>query len=231
MPMMWAPARFELLGQPDIVFEAVLGAVGIEDVAGVAEGALAELARLAHRVHRDAHVLDPVEAVEDAEEVDAALGRLAHEEADGVVGVVGVADGVGAAEKHLEEDVGRLLADVGEALPRVLGQEAHGDVEGRPAPAFEREEAGQGARIGLGHGDEVVAPHAGGEQRLVGVAHGGVGDEHALLVPHPAGEGVGAVRVEPLLGAERRPARRTPAAAPPARPPAAAAGRGCRGGR
>ena len=64
--------RLQLAREADIVFEAVLGAVGIEDVAGVADGALAELARLAHRVHRDAHVLDPVEAVEDAEEVDAA---------------------------------------------------------------------------------------------------------------------------------------------------------------
>ena len=77
MPMMWAPACLQLPGEPDIVLQAVLGAVGIEDVAGVADRPFAELAGLAHRVHRDAHVLDPVQAVEHAEEVDAALGRLA----------------------------------------------------------------------------------------------------------------------------------------------------------
>ena len=63
--------RLELLGEADVVFQVVLRAARIEDVAGVADGALAELAGVAHRVHRDAHVLDPVEAVEDAEEVDA----------------------------------------------------------------------------------------------------------------------------------------------------------------
>ena len=78
--------RFEFPGQPDVVFEAVLRPVGIEDVAGVAEGALAELAGLAHRVHRNAHVLDPVEAVEHPEQIDAAFGRLLYEVADCVVG-------------------------------------------------------------------------------------------------------------------------------------------------
>ena len=191
----------ELLGERDIVFEAVFGAVRIEDVAGVADRALAELARVAHRVHRDAHVLDPVEAVEDAKEIDAALGRLGDEVADGVVGIVGVADGVRAAQQHLQEDVRHFLADAGETLPRILGEEAHGDVEGRAAPAFEREEAGKGLGIGAGDRDQVVAAHAGREQRLVRVAHGRVGDEDAALATHPAGEGFRPVAIEALLGA------------------------------
>ena len=37
-------------------------------------------------------------------------------------------------------------------------------------------------------GDHVRRPHAGGEQRLVGVAHGGVGEQDALLATHPLGE-------------------------------------------
>ena len=144
MPRMWAPARFQLLGEADIVFEVVLGAVGIEDVAGVADGAFAELARLAHRVHRDAHVLDPVEAVEDAEEVDAGLRRLADEE---------------AAPRCRDSWCSRrrwsraAASAAGCSAPRsrsrrsrshgILGEEAHGDVEGGAAPAFEREELRQ----------------------------------------------------------------------------------------
>ena len=64
-----AAGGLQLLGQPDIVGERVLGAVRIEDVAGVADRTLGELARLAHGVDRDPHVLDPVQAVEDAEQV------------------------------------------------------------------------------------------------------------------------------------------------------------------
>ena len=195
---------FQFAGEADIIFEIVFGAVGIEDVAGVADGGFAELARLDHRIHRDAHVLDPIEAVEDAEEIHAGVGGLADEVFDDIVGVIGVADGVGAAQQHLEKDVGRAFADVGEAFPRILGEKAHGDVEGGAAPAFERKQARQRARIGAGDGDEIVAPHAGGEQRLVRVAHGGIGDEHALLAAHPAGEAFRAFLIEDLLGAGRR---------------------------
>ena len=141
-----------------------------------------------HRVDRDAHVLDPVEAVEDAEEVHAGLGRAADEIADDIVGIVGVADAVGAAQQHLRQDVGRPLADQRQPLPRVLVEEAHGDVEGRAAPAFERQQLRQAARIGLGDGDDVVGAHARRQQRLVRVAHRRVGDEHARLGLHPFGE-------------------------------------------
>ena len=130
--------------------------------------------------------------------------RLAHEEAHDVVGIVRVADAVGAAQKHLQEEVRRALADRGEPLPRVLGQEAHGDVEGRAAPAFEREKLRQRRRIGFRHRHDVVAAHARRKQRLVGVAHRRVGDEHAPLVAHPAGEIFRPVAVEALLRALRR---------------------------
>jgi hypothetical protein len=46
----------------------------------------------------------------------------------------------------------------------------------------------QGARIDAGDIGDVMGAHAGGEQRLVAVAHGGVGEEHAVFVAHPFGE-------------------------------------------
>ena len=138
----------QLLGQRDVVFQVVLGAGGVEDIAGVADRRFAELVLGAHRVHRDPHVVDPVEAVEDAEQVDAAGRRLRDEMADHIVGIVRVADAVGAAQQHLQQKVRRRLADQRQPLPRILRQEAHGHVEGRAAPAFERQQLRQRARVG-----------------------------------------------------------------------------------
>ena len=82
-----------------------------------------------------------------AEHVDAGRCRLLDEIAHHVVRVVGVADRVGAAQQHLQQHVRHALAQIGQAVPRVLLEEAHRDVEGGPAPAFQREQPRQrGAR-------------------------------------------------------------------------------------
>ena len=168
----------QLIGQRDIVFEVVFRPGGIEDIAGIADRRFADLVFLRNRIHRDAHIVDPVEAVEDAEDVDAAPGRLADEVRDDIVRIVRVADAIGAAQKHLQQQVRRILAHQGQTLPRILGQEAHGDVEGRAAPAFEREELRQRAGIGSGDAGDVIGAHASREQRLVAVAHRRVGHQH-----------------------------------------------------
>ncbi len=101
-----------------------------------------------HRVHGDAHVLDPVEAVEHAEHIDAGFGGLAHKFLHHVVGVVGVADAVGGAQQHLRHDVGHGCAQIAQALPGAFLQEAIGDIKGRAAPAFHREQLRQVGGIG-----------------------------------------------------------------------------------
>ena len=227
-----AAGGLQLLGEADIVAERILGAVGVEDVAGVADRTLGELAGLAHGVDRDPHVLDPVQAVEDAEQVHAGIGRLLDEVADDIVGVVGVADAVGAAQQHLQQQVGHALAQERQPLPRVLGEEAHGDVEGGAAPALQRQELRQAAGVGVGAGDQVVGAHAGGEQRLRRVAHGGVGDQHAGLLAHPGGEALRARAGRAAAwcrcaGVERRP--RTAAARAAGRRRAAGRGRSTSG--
>ena len=70
-----AAGPFQLLGDADIIVERIFGAIGIENVARVADRALGELAGLAHGIDRDTHVLDPVEAIENAEEIDARWRR------------------------------------------------------------------------------------------------------------------------------------------------------------
>jgi len=194
---------FQFGGERCVIFQVVFRPGGIEDIAGIADRRLAELVLLGDRVHRDAHVLHPVEAVEHTEEVDAASRSLADEVLHHVVGIVLVADAVGAAQQHLQKQVRCALADQRETLPRVFGEEAHGDVEGRTAPAFERQQVGQSAGIGAGGACDVMGAHAGGQQRLVAVAHRRVGDQHAGLAAHPFGELDRPEPVEHLLGAVR----------------------------
>ena len=131
-------AGLEIPGHVDVVRQIVLVALGVEDVAGVADGRLAHRAPVVeHRLHGRVQVLGVVEAVEDAEDVHAVLDRTAHEALDHVVGIVGVAHGVGAAQQHLEADVGDALAQLHQALPGILVEEAHAGVEGGPAPHLE----------------------------------------------------------------------------------------------
>ena len=61
----------------------------------------------------------------------------------------------------------------------------------RATPAFEGQQLRQGACIHAGDVGDVMRAHAGGEQRLVPVAHGGVGEEHTVLLAHPFREAFG----------------------------------------
>ena len=183
---------FQLLGQINVVLEVVLAALGIEQVAGVTQGSFAQGASLNDCVHRHAHVIDPVKRVKNAEHIDATFRRLLHKVAHHVVRVVGVAHRVGGAQQHLEQDVGCGFAQARQSLPRVLLQEAQGHVKGGAAPAFHREQLRQHAGVVRRNIDHVVGAHASGKQRLVGVAHGGVGQQHLRLGLHPVCELAGA---------------------------------------
>ena len=85
-----------------------------------------------------------------------------------------------------------------------FGKKTHGDVEGRPAPAFEREYLRQGAGIGAGDAGNIMRTHARGEQRLVAVSHAGIGKKHPVFRTHPGSEFLRAERIEALLRARTR---------------------------
>ncbi len=182
----------QLLRELHVVLEGEFVPSGIEDVAGVADGGLANRMGLVHRFHRDLEVRQVVERIEDAENVHARRGGVLDETGDDVVRVVRVADGVGAAEKHLETDVRNLGAQLAEAFPRVFVEETHRRVERRAAPHLQRKEpvlrVAEPMREGVGAGEHVGRAHARGHERLVRVAEGGVGDEQALLLEGPLGE-------------------------------------------
>ena len=78
----------------------------------------------------------PVQRIEDAEDVDALRVRLADELRDHVVGIGRVADGVRAAQQHLEADVRNALAQFAQALPRIFVQEAHATCRTSRRPTF-----------------------------------------------------------------------------------------------
>ena len=171
-----------LLRLRDVVVEVVLRAGGIEDIAGVADGGLADgFAVLADGLHGDLHVREVVERIEDAEDVHPAIGGVFDETGDDVVRVVRVADGVRAAEEHLEKNVRDFLPELAEALPRILVEEAHGGIEGGSAPHFQGEHLRGAGGVRACDFQHVVRAHAGGDEGLVGIAEGGVGDEEAFL--------------------------------------------------
>ena len=184
-----APARDDLLGQLQVVVQCVelLGRVG--QVAGVAERDLGHRGPGGpHRVDGRAHLGHVVERVEDPEDVHPG-GRGLLDEGVGHLGRVGrVADGVAPAQQHLGADVGHRLAQRGQPVPRVLGQEAQRHVVGRAAPALQRQQLRGGARHVRRHGQQVAGAHPGGQQRLVRVAERGVGDGHAALLAQPGRE-------------------------------------------
>ena len=97
---------FQLFGHVDVVVEAVFGAVGVEDVAGVADGGFADGVGFKDGVEGDFHVFDGVEGVEDAEDVDALPGGFVDEALDDVVGVGAVADGVEARSSIWKQMLG-----------------------------------------------------------------------------------------------------------------------------
>jgi hypothetical protein len=110
------------------------------------------------------------------------------ESGDDVVGIVRVTDRIRAAEQHLEAEIRNLLAQAAQAFPRALAEESHRGVEGGAAPHFQREKLRHAVGHGFGDAQHVVGAHAGGDERLVGVAQGGVGDEQAVFIEDPSSE-------------------------------------------
>ena len=178
----------QLPGQTHVIIEGILGPLRIEYVAGVTDGGLANSRGVPHGLHRHLEVGRVIERIEDAEDVNAAGRRVAHESRHDVVRVIGVTDGIGAAEEHLKADVGNPFPQQAQTVPRVLMQEPHGGVEGGPAPHFQAEQLRRPPGNGGGGGQHVERSHTSGQQRLVGVAKGGVGDQQPLLAKRPGGE-------------------------------------------
>ena len=104
-------AMLQLLGHLHIVVQRVFVSLGIQNVAGVADGSLTDLALIEHLVHGDFHAGDPVQGVEHPEHIDAGTCGFLDEFPDNVIGIVGIAHGVGAPQQHLQQKIGRFFPD------------------------------------------------------------------------------------------------------------------------
>ena len=158
------PCRLQLLAAGDVVFQVILGAVRVQNIASIADRAFQNLVGLQHRIHRDAHVFHPVQAVKHPEYIDAGDRGLFDKALHHIVRVGGVAHAIGTAQKHLGHQVRHLGAQIAQALPGTFLQEAVGHIKGRAPPAFDREQLGQMGGIGGGGLDHVDRPHAGGQE-------------------------------------------------------------------
>ena len=151
--------------QPPCEIEIILQVVAIarlfpQHVAGIADGRLGDAAgMLAHRLDRLAHPFDPVQRIENAEHIDAVLPGAHDEALDEIVGIGLVADRVGAAKKHLEQDIGYRLAQHLQAQPRRLLEKAQRHVEGGATPHLQRKELEMILRQPLRHLEHVQRPH------------------------------------------------------------------------
>mmetsp|Transcript_42058 Transcript_42058/g.80439 ORF Transcript_42058/g.80439 Transcript_42058/m.80439 type:complete len:782 (-) Transcript_42058:261-2606(-) len=177
-------ARHQLLRKVEVVVDGVLGLVGVGQVAGVADGGLHHAPGLMHRLDTELEILHVVQRVKHTEDVDAAVLSLLDKLLDDVVRVGGVAHGVGAAQQHLEGHVGHLGAQLVQALPGALVQEAHAHVKGGPAPHLHGEGVVEGVRGVVRDGVHVHRAHARGQQALVCVTPGGVRQQQALVRAH-----------------------------------------------
>ena len=191
----------QFLGLLDVVVQGVLNLVGVQDVAGVAQGAFHDLASLQGLFDGHLHVFDPVQGVEDTEHVHALDGGDADELLHQVVGVVAVAHGVGGAQQHLDQGVGHSLAEDLQSLPGRFLQEAVSGVVGCAAPGFHGEGVLHDGVGGPGCAHDILGTHTGGDQGLLGVTHGGVGDIQLLLAHDLLGKALGAQLLELVLGA------------------------------
>ena len=193
----------QLFRHANVVFQVIFRAIRVQNIAGIANGAFTDFTVLDDRVHGHTHILDPVQRVEHAEHIDI-LRRLADKFLHHIVGVVGIANPVRAAQQHLGHQIRHRFAQVAQTLPRAFLQEPIGHIERCTAPAFDREQLRQVRGIGRRHLDHVDRAHPRGQQRLVPVPHGGVGDQQLSLRLHPVGHGLRAFLFQQVAGAHLR---------------------------
>src|SRR5665648_371611 len=191
--------RHDLLGKAQVVVQGVEAFARVGQVGGVAQCDLGQRhPDLAHGVDRRAHLLDVVQGVEDPEDVDTGGRRFPHEGPRDRRGVRGVPDGVLSAQQHLQRDVRQGRTHGREPLPRVLAEEPERDVVGRPAPGLHAQQPTGHPGDVRGDREEVVGAHPGGEQGLMGVAEGRVGDRDGGLLAQGAGEPLRTQLEQPL---------------------------------
>ena len=181
-------------GQPQVVVQGVEVLVRIGEVAGVAQGGLS------HRSTgspdccdgRD-DLIDVIERIEDPKDVHPGGRGLGDKGVGDLQRVGGVADRVAPTQQHLQRNIGHLLTQQRQPLPRVLLQKPQGDVVRSPTPDLRREQTRHRMGHRRGRGQQVTGTHPGGQQRLVSITERGVSDPQCLLLTQSLREGLRAL--------------------------------------
>ena len=163
---------FKLFRHVDKAVDTVDGADGIAD------GGFDMFATGLYLSHSPFDIADIVQCVEDTKDINAIRRGPFDESFQHIVGIMAISDQVLPAEQHLEFGVGHGGAQGAEPFPGILFEEAKAGVEGGASPDFERPVA-YGVEL-LGDGQHVFCPHARGQERLMAVAQGDIGDQDGL---------------------------------------------------
>ena len=155
----------QLLGNADKIVVIVDGADG------KAQRDLCPAAVLLDGLDCLAEIADIVQRVKDTDDLNAVFNGLLAEFLDDIVGIMLIAEDVLPTEEHLQLGLGHMGLQRAQTLPRILVEEAHADIEGRAAPAFE----GPIAHVveQLTGGKHILNAHTGRSLRLVRVAEDG----------------------------------------------------------
>src|SRR5258706_1145439 len=151
---------FELPGHRDVIFQRIFWPAFVEDVAGIANSCFADGAGFKRGIDRNAHVLNGVGRIKNPKDVDALIVSFAYEFDNDVVGIGGVSNSIGAAEKHLEANIGNAASKFAQALPGIFVEKAQRSVERRSTPHLEAEKIRQLLRDDAGSGQQIVSPNA-----------------------------------------------------------------------
>lgn len=112
----------------------------------------------------DLELVNVIQSIEDSEDVDTILESLLDKVVNSVVRKRRVRNTIGATEKHLEGNVRYKLSHLPEAVPRILVEEAHGDIEGGATPALKTVKVGKSMTGLLRDVEEINCADTGGQE-------------------------------------------------------------------
>jgi len=145
-------------------------------------------------INRNAHVLDAL-SESKMRKMSMPWLRFANKFNDDVIGIGGVTDGVGAAEEHLETDVGNALAQLAQSLPGIFVQERMAVSKVAPPHVSKLKRCGRRcARVLAVRADRMCG--RAGHERLVRVSESRVGNEQALFFSRQAANSLARVLQE-----------------------------------
>src|SRR5271156_580716 len=187
-----------LVNEVQVIVQVVF-LLGIQHVATVAYGGLDHAASLIYGLHTNLKLVDVVQSIEDAEHINAVLLGLFAEMVDGVVGQRRISNAVGTTQKHLEGYIGHKFPHLPQAVPRILVQEAHGDVERCSTPALQAVAVAQSPACLPGNVQEINSSDPGCKQRLVGITPGSVHQQAAFVGADRLGKCLGSFLVDDVF--------------------------------